>query len=376
MNLEESETIISITFVLDTTGSMGQYILACIDNIRETIERIRKLYPTKIIRFALVVYRDHPPQDKTYVTRVFDFTTDITTFENSLKSLSAAGGGDGPEALTAGLNAASDLPWEEGGTNIIIVITDAPAHGLGESDDGFPNGDPDGLDPLVIARNLKERGIVIYTVGCEPTISNYKYAQAFMISLAEITCGKYVPLSSASSLPEVIFGGTVEMQEMETLQQEYAETLKGFIAEERDREERECGNIDEKKVTRAVSERLHNMTSHKRMARLEVDEVHDENTCHYVRSATLSEARTKISRNIHEEEEDDEEEEGEEDDRCDETIFRSYRSPGLSSKRMHSDSTGEMPPPKTTRNVSVVTREVDIDTCMRMVSRTLSKTTK
>lgn len=106
----------------------------------------------------MVAYRDHPPQDSTFVTKLYDFTNHKPRMQSYLDSLSASGGGDGPEAVTAGLYKAENLAWRQNATKIVILIADAPPHGLGESGDGFPNGDPDGLDPLAIANSMAKKG--------------------------------------------------------------------------------------------------------------------------------------------------------------------------------------------------------------------------
>ena len=41
--------------------------------------------------------RDHPPQDNSFVTRCFPFSSDPAEVKEHLKSLYASGGGDGPE---------------------------------------------------------------------------------------------------------------------------------------------------------------------------------------------------------------------------------------------------------------------------------------
>ena len=64
-------------------------------------------------RFGLVAYRDHPPQDSTFITRTFDFTTSRKTMQTNVDWMSAQGGGDGPEAVAAGLKAAYDMDWRK-----------------------------------------------------------------------------------------------------------------------------------------------------------------------------------------------------------------------------------------------------------------------
>ena len=45
------------------------------------------------MRFAIVAYRDHPPQDSSYVTQHLDFTDQFEAI-NYVKTLTAGGGGD------------------------------------------------------------------------------------------------------------------------------------------------------------------------------------------------------------------------------------------------------------------------------------------
>jgi hypothetical protein len=44
------------------------------------------------LRFALVEYRDHPPQEKTFVTNVLDFTNRLDEMKSRLDKCSANGG--------------------------------------------------------------------------------------------------------------------------------------------------------------------------------------------------------------------------------------------------------------------------------------------
>ena len=71
------------------------------------------------------------------MTKEFGFTSDIDIMQRNLASLIASGGGDGPEAQTAALAAALNMEWAENFMKIVILITDSPPHGIGESGDGF-----------------------------------------------------------------------------------------------------------------------------------------------------------------------------------------------------------------------------------------------
>lgn len=67
-----------------------------------------------------------------------------------------------------------------------VLITDAPPHGLIGSSmgDGFPDGDPGVPDVLEVVRVLAINEIVLYTVGCEPSIGMYHFTRDFMAAIA------------------------------------------------------------------------------------------------------------------------------------------------------------------------------------------------
>ncbi len=60
-------------------------------NIRKIVEEIVSKEKSDV-RLALVEYRDHPPQDTSFVTRVHDFTSSIKTMKGWLDQCAARGG--------------------------------------------------------------------------------------------------------------------------------------------------------------------------------------------------------------------------------------------------------------------------------------------
>lgn len=97
---EEESTLpssIDLVFGCDCTGSMGGYIKSAQDNIRSIVDAIQAAEKVDV-RFGLVCYRDHPPQDSTYVSKVFPFTSDVNTMKAHVDTMTARGGGDGPES--------------------------------------------------------------------------------------------------------------------------------------------------------------------------------------------------------------------------------------------------------------------------------------
>ena len=129
----------------DCTGSQGSYIASATKNIEEICNHIYesgKLRNREDLRIGLVAYRDHPPQDHTYVTKNFGFSSDISYVHKNLSSLYASGGGDGPEAVTAALAEALNMDWRPEATKMVVLIADAPPHGIGEYGDGEPFRSP------------------------------------------------------------------------------------------------------------------------------------------------------------------------------------------------------------------------------------------
>jgi len=216
---------LDLVFTMDTTGSMGSYIVAAKRNIEAIVSRLVQSEGYDL-RFGLVAYRDHPPQDQTYVVKQFPFTDDVAVMQRQLATLSAQGGGDGPEAVEAGLHATLEADWRTNATKVAILIADAPPHGLGERGDGFPNGAPTGVDPLQVLEQMSMRGICIYSVGCEPALGSYQYAKDFFIAAAQKTNGQAVSLSSAAALADVIMGGAIEEMDLEQLAAEVVSEVK------------------------------------------------------------------------------------------------------------------------------------------------------
>ena len=223
---------------------MSSYIDTARENIQKIVETI--VATEKIdIYLALVEYRDHPPQETSFVTRPHDFTSKVGEMKSWLQMCSASGGGDAPEAVADGLHDLLKLSWRPSATKIAILISDAPPHGLNTSGDGFPNGCPAGLDPLQIVRQLAEKGIMLYVAGCEPSLVRYK---EFFMGLAYATGGQYVPLAGARALTQIIIGGAQEELSLE----QWMEEVNREVLEEASRQER----YDEDDIASKVHSKL------------------------------------------------------------------------------------------------------------------------
>ncbi|KAI0076315.1 hypothetical protein K474DRAFT_1663145 [Panus rudis PR-1116 ss-1] len=224
----EGRKMLDLVFVQDCTGSQGSYITAATQNIRTICQHIfesGKLQAPEDLRVGLVAYRDHPPQDHTFVTKNLGFTSDIAQVAHELGNLYASGGGDGPEAVTAALAEALNMEWRPDASKMVVLIADAPPHGIGEYGDGFDDGSPDGNDPLQIARAMASRGITLFFVACEPALSGYSYATDFYQAIVNITSGLMLPLTTADLLTHAIVGSVLENLDMERLVREVGQAV-------------------------------------------------------------------------------------------------------------------------------------------------------
>ncbi|WFD06500.1 hypothetical protein MVES1_001847 [Malassezia vespertilionis] len=222
------DRMLDLVFIIDATGSMGSYINSATRNIETICDNIvhsELLSRTGALRVGLISYRDHPPQDHVYIVRNFGFTDSVLDMKENLNSLFAAGGGDGPEAATAALKAVTVLDWRPQAAKMAVLVTDAPPHGIGEYGDGFPNGSPDGEDPIVLARAMSAKGITLFVVACEPALSGYQHAVDFYHGLVNITGGILVPLTTASLLSHVVIAAAGEVMDLDRLHREVGDAV-------------------------------------------------------------------------------------------------------------------------------------------------------
>ncbi|KAK2146229.1 hypothetical protein LSH36_623g01083 [Paralvinella palmiformis] len=241
----QSSEFLDLAFAMDCTGSMGSYIRNATQNIRKIVEDIISAEKADV-RLALVEFRDHPPQDQSFVTRVHDFTSSVSQMRKWLDGCSANGGGDTPEAIADALLQVYKLDWKLNATKVCIFIADAPPHGLLCNGDGFPNGCPAGIEPMEVTAKIAEKGISLYVVGCEPSILKYR---DFFMGLAHLTGGKYIPLENANLLSKIIVGGVQEEISLQQLMDEVnLEVTEEFNAT--------SGDIPEEEIVTKVQERL------------------------------------------------------------------------------------------------------------------------
>ena len=119
------ESGLDVVFLVDATGSMDWAIAEVRLRIADIVDAVRSLVP--LARFGVVAYRDH--DDPEFVTRQQPLTFSVVKLRRFLDALEAKGGGSFQEAITAGLEVASqDAGWRPGARSVVVIIGDAPPH--------------------------------------------------------------------------------------------------------------------------------------------------------------------------------------------------------------------------------------------------------
>jgi hypothetical protein len=185
---------LDMAFVIDTTGSMQPLIDTA---QRQMISMMHALSTSADIdmRLGIVEYRDHPPQDR-MLTRVYEMDT-IRVAERVIRSLSADGGGDTPEAVLDGVvDAATKLEWRPHARRIAVLVGDAPPHGCGMGGDRFARGCPCGETIESATAKVEGACITLYALGLTP------YVQESFTKLARFTGGEYFAANASAESVE------------------------------------------------------------------------------------------------------------------------------------------------------------------------------
>lgn len=215
---------LDLVFVVDNTGSMGPYIQNVKTKILEIIRTIKKEELCHRLRVGLVSYRDHPPEESSYVTKKFELSPETVLIEQNVMLMGASGGGDGPEAVSTALQVMNKMEYLNESAKIAVLIGDAPPHGV-EDGDRWPQGTPDGAKWDKEAKKSFDKGIVIHTVGCFPEIANYQNGVQTYEKIAGISQGRFIPLEKAELLVNIITGLAVEEIDKIAIQKSILEDL-------------------------------------------------------------------------------------------------------------------------------------------------------
>lgn len=118
---------VDVVFVLDVTASM-QWAL---NDLKKGIGKFAEALSRDQLNFrlGLVTFQDLTIPDEKVEVVLFNgepFTTDATVFRDKVGQLRAEGGGDIPESSLEGVSKALEMPFRQGASKVLLLITDAP----------------------------------------------------------------------------------------------------------------------------------------------------------------------------------------------------------------------------------------------------------
>ncbi|MBX3189866.1 MAG: VWA domain-containing protein, partial [Labilithrix sp.] len=251
---------LDLVFLVDETGSMGAYIEEVKARLLEMIDALRNAPLCRSLRLGIVSYRDHPPEDDTFVSRVVPLTADVASIRKGVQRMEARGGGDTPEAVTDGLFDVARLDWREHASRVVVWVGDAPPHGVDPAGDSFPKGCPCGQHWYTQAESCREMGIVIHAACAGPC----EATREVMETVAKTTRGLCVPLDDARLLVPLV----VAVSENELDKQLVASRVAELVAAH----EAELARADEEERVRWVTDVLRDQNVRpRRIARASAD---------------------------------------------------------------------------------------------------------
>jgi hypothetical protein len=229
---------VDVVFVLDTTGSMSGLIEGAKLKIWSIANSIVGGTPTPELRVGLVGYRD---VGDSYVTRVFDLSSDLDEVYKNLMSFEADGGGDTPEHVNRALHdAVEDIAWSSDGRTlrILFLVGDAPPHT--DYDDGF--------DYAAVCRTAVRRDIIINTIQCGGMAETVE----FWREIALMGEGEYAAIAQSGGMRSI---PTPMDEELSRLSADLDATVVAFGGRENLERKREADEMAAKMPAAAAAER-------------------------------------------------------------------------------------------------------------------------
>lgn len=173
---------LDLALVIDVTGSMGDELRYLQAELRSIIDQLEARHKNIDIRVAFSFYRD---EGDDFVTRTFDFDTDITRAQTRLAAQYAGGGGDYEEAMQDALVRAAKLEWRSDAVKSLLLVGDAPPH------------DADIPQTWLAAEHLRANRVHVVPVGASGVADVAEYV---MRAMAAATQSRYTFLTDDSGI--------------------------------------------------------------------------------------------------------------------------------------------------------------------------------
>lgn len=168
---------VDLLFIVDVTGSMSGFISQAQQKMQSMLESLTSQFDIDLL-VGLSLYRDHPPQDSSFVTVVLDLMP-VDKIKSQISEISVDGGGDLPEAVIDGIiDGVNGMSWRDGSRRIAFLIGDASAHGMIHNELCCQCGHTWG-HAVAAAENNRVPVYAILLGDCEDARNNFKLISNF-----------------------------------------------------------------------------------------------------------------------------------------------------------------------------------------------------
>ena len=177
---------VDIGFVVDATGSMSDEINFLKAELEDIIGNVERINSALEINVGLSFYRDYSDE---YVTRNLQLNNNIKSTIQFVRNQRGGGGGDYPEAVDEGLDAAiNNFKWSKNArARILFLVLDAPPHTKEKTKKRLQN----------LMQTAAKKGIRVIPI----TASGVDKSTEFLMrSFALATNGTYVFLTDDSGI--------------------------------------------------------------------------------------------------------------------------------------------------------------------------------
>lgn len=158
--INQSSQKLDVTLTFDTTGSMYSYLRKVRQELNYLSQEIKQAISQS--KIGVIAYGDYCDAQTTYVTKVLNLSDNYQDISQFIQQVKATHGGDFPESVEEALYEANQLNWRLGSRRAMVLVGDAPPHGVVDSFQSCEYGH-NWKDE---AENLGKKGIKIYTVQC------------------------------------------------------------------------------------------------------------------------------------------------------------------------------------------------------------------
>ena len=168
---------LDVLFLLDATGSMADEINQIKSTLQSISQQVSRLPANPDLRFGMVAYRDRGDE---YVTRRYDFESNVERFQRRIQEVRADGGDDYPESMNQALHeAVNDMDWRKDSIRLIFLVADAPPHLDYAQDEDY----------AVDMVRAREAGIKIFSVASSGLDEQ---GERVMRQIAQQTMGRFL----------------------------------------------------------------------------------------------------------------------------------------------------------------------------------------